>query len=147
MAENLYGYTAAEAIGRNVIELLTDFQDYNTASKIISRVVQSESWTGVFPVKNKEGKRFQILATGTPFYDDNDRKLIGLICVSADSQPIQKVFDAPLVVNEAEVNSTFHQLKCTAATKLGLDPKQPLQSAITSQLSNLVSHYLRLILF
>lgn len=146
MAENLYGHTAAEAIGRNVIELLTDFQDYNTASKIISRVVQGESWTGVFPVKNKEGKRFQILATDTPFYDD-DGKLIGLICVSSDSQPIQEVLDAPLVVNQAEVNSAFHQLKCTAASKLGLDPKQPLQSAITSQLSNMVSHCLRLIYF
>uniref|UniRef100_A0A7N0ZSJ8 LOV domain-containing protein n=1 Tax=Kalanchoe fedtschenkoi TaxID=63787 RepID=A0A7N0ZSJ8_KALFE len=137
-AENLYGYTAAEAIGQNAIELLTDCQDYGTASKIIERVVSGESWTGIFPVKNKAGKRFQILATDTPFYDDNG-ELIGLICVAGDSQSIQQVFDASTVTNQSQGDSKFRRLKCTASSKLGLDLQQPLQAAITSQISNLAS--------
>ncbi|CAM8940570.1 unnamed protein product [Rhodiola kirilowii] len=138
MAENMYGYTAAEAIGQNVIKLLTDCQDYSSASNIIDKVVKGESWTGIFPVKNKAGKRFQILATDTPFNDD-DGELTGLICVASDSQSIQQVFDAPLVANQSEGDSTFRRLNSVTTSKLGLDPQQPLQAAITSQISNLAS--------
>lgn len=136
MAEKLYGYTAEEVIGKNVIELLTDFQDFRAASKIISRVVNGESWTGVFHVKNKGGRRFQILATDTPFYDD-DRKLIGLICISSDSEAVKEALNAA----QGEEDSVFQVLKITAASKLGLDAKQPLQSETTPQLSNLASKF------
>ncbi|KAL0376351.1 UNVERIFIED_CONTAM: Phytochrome B [Sesamum calycinum] len=50
-AENLYGYSAAEALGQDAIELLIDSQDFAVASNIVDRVTTGENWTGQFPVK------------------------------------------------------------------------------------------------
>ena len=54
-AEKLYGYSAAEALGNDLIELLTDVRDHDAANNIVHRVIRGESWTGQFPVKNKQG--------------------------------------------------------------------------------------------
>lgn len=134
-AENLYGYSAAEALGRDAIELLVDPRDSSVANNIVQRVTMGESWTGQFPVKNKMGDRFSAVATNTPFYDD-DGTLIGIICVSSDSRPFRE-----MVVPQADAkqpDSAF-QPRNAVTSKLGLDPEQPLQAAIASKITNLVS--------
>ncbi|KAL2464245.1 PAS domain-containing protein tyrosine kinase family protein [Forsythia ovata] len=137
-AENLYGYSAAEALGMGVIELLTDAQDFGVASNIIRRVMTGESWTGQFPVKNKRGDRFLVISTNTPFYDD-DGSLVGLVCVSSDARPFlepQAVISEP---KPLETESRFSRHRSFASAKLGLDPQQPLQAAISSKISNFAS--------
>ncbi|KAL5989377.1 hypothetical protein ACLOJK_010267 [Asimina triloba] len=89
-AEHLYGYSAAEALGQDAIELLVDAHDFDIASNIINRITMGESWTGQFPVKNKSGDHFFAVATNTPFYDD-DGHLVGVICVSSDSRLFQDI--------------------------------------------------------
>ncbi|PKI48072.1 hypothetical protein CRG98_031516, partial [Punica granatum] len=71
-AENLYGYSAAEALGKDAIELVVDPQDFGVVNMIVNRVMMGERWTGQIPVKNKMGERFSAVATNTPFYDDYD---------------------------------------------------------------------------
>lgn len=137
-AEHLYGYSAAEALGQDPVELLADAQDYAIADNIIELVAMGQSWTGQFPVKNKKGERFVIVATDTPFYDD-DGTLVGIICVSADSRPFQETKAALSGARQPEANSSFSRRKMLASAKLGLDPQQPLQVAIASKISNLVS--------
>ncbi|XP_027120996.1 uncharacterized protein [Coffea arabica] len=137
-AENLYGYSAAEALGQDPVELLADAQDYAIASNIIDLVAMGQSWTGQFPVKNKKGDRFVIVATDTPFYDD-DGTLVGIICVSTDSRPFQETKAALSGARQPEANSSFSRPKMLASAKLGLDPQQPLQVAIASKISNLAS--------
>lgn len=62
-AEQLYGYSAAEALGRNLLELIADPKDHAVAKIILYRVAKGENWTGQFPVRNKLGDRFLIVAT------------------------------------------------------------------------------------
>ncbi|KAL8552953.1 hypothetical protein ACS0TY_001572 [Phlomoides rotata] len=50
-ADNLYGYSAAEALGKDVIELLADPEDSDAISNIVHRVSRGESWTGRFQLK------------------------------------------------------------------------------------------------
>ena len=109
------------------------------AKDIIHRVTMGESWTGQIPVKNKMGQSFIAVATNTPFYDDDDN-LVGIICVSSDSRPFQEASVASLSsLRPSEADSSFSRAKSTVTTKLGLDSQQPLQAAIASKISNLVS--------
>lgn len=138
-AEKLYGYSVQEALGQQAIELLSDVQDYSVARSIVDRVSMGESWTGQFPVKNKNGERFLAVATNTPFYDD-DGTLIGIICVSSDSRPFQEVRVPMFSERQSETNISYSNLRSSSAmAKLGLDPQQPIQAAIASKISNLVS--------
>ncbi|KAK8498955.1 hypothetical protein V6N12_046211 [Hibiscus sabdariffa] len=134
-AEKLYGYSAAEALGQDAVELLVDPKDFSMANNIVHCVMMGESWTGQFPVRNKMGERFSALATNTPFYDD-DGSLVGIICVSYDSRPFQVAFSAE---RHPEGDSIISQSKNAVSAKLGLDPQQPLQVAIASKITNLAS--------
>ncbi|MCD7464220.1 hypothetical protein HAX54_052311 [Datura stramonium] len=136
-AEKLYGYSAAEALGRDLIELLTDARDHDAANNIVHRVIRGESWTGQFPVKNKQGDRFLVVATDTPFYDD-DGTLLGVICISSDMRPLQETGLLSMGVKQLEADTRF-RARTLASSKLGLDPQQPLQAAIASKISNLAS--------
>lgn len=137
-AEDLYGYSAAEALGKDVLELLVDPQDFVVGMDIIRRVQMGENWTGQFPVKDKMGRRFLIIATDTPFYDD-DGSFIGIICVSSDPRPFQEFKGSLLEAKELETGQSFNRSRSSVATKLGLDPEQPLQTAIASKLTNLAT--------
>ncbi|XP_059289420.1 uncharacterized protein LOC132042927 isoform X1 [Lycium ferocissimum] len=136
-AEKLYGYSAAEALGRDLIELLTDTRDHDAANNIVYRVLRGESWTGQFPVKNKQGEKFVVVATNTPFYDDNGT-LLGVICISSDMRPFQETGLESMGVKQLEADTRF-RARTLASSKLGLDPQQPLQVAIANKISNLAS--------
>ncbi|THG18244.1 hypothetical protein TEA_017188 [Camellia sinensis var. sinensis] len=137
-AELLYGYSSAEALGQDAVGLLADNRDHDIANNIVHRVVTGESWTGQFPVRNKRGDRFLIIATNTPFYDD-DGILVGGICVSSDSRPFEDMRTALSFTKHSEADAIFSQPRSIASVKLGLDPQQPLQVAIKSKISNLAS--------
>ncbi|KAL3321468.1 hypothetical protein AABB24_039210 [Solanum stoloniferum] len=136
-AEILYGYSAAEALGNDLIELLTDARDHDAANNIVQRVIRGESWTGQFPIKNKQGEKFLVVATDTPFYDD-DGTLLGVICISSDMRPFQESGLMSMGVKQLEADTRFRARTLTSS-KLGLDPQQPLQTAIASKISNFAS--------
>ncbi|KAI3876549.1 hypothetical protein MKW98_015932 [Papaver atlanticum] len=83
-AEKLYGYSASESLGRNLLELLTDVENYDEALEVIQKNTMGQSWTGTFPVKNKQGEQFVVIATNSPFYDDTG-DWVGILCASVDS--------------------------------------------------------------
>jgi hypothetical protein len=83
------------------------------------------------------GDRFVVVATNTPFYDD-DGSLIGVICVSSDSRPfLENIVPFSVGKNEAK-DSGVNFPRIGITNKLGLDPQQPLQNALASKISNLV---------
>lgn len=137
-AERLYGFSAAEVLGKDAVELLVDPQDFALAHNIMQSVFHGENWTGQFPVKNKMGERFTIVATNTPFCDD-DGSVVGVICVSSDARPFLSARVAPSGHRASEGDSGFSRSRSAVASKLGLDTQQPLQTAIASKISNLVS--------
>ncbi|KAM0045693.1 putative protein kinase TKL-CTR1-DRK-2 family [Helianthus debilis subsp. tardiflorus] len=127
-AEELYGYTAAEALGRSPNELFVEPDAYHLADAIIQRTIKGEGWSGQFPIRNKRGEKFVIIATNTPFRDENGT-LVGVICVSCDTRPYR----------EMKPVGNISAPRRIASAKLGLDPQQPLQSAIASKISSLAS--------
>ncbi|BBG93066.1 PAS domain-containing protein tyrosine kinase family protein [Prunus dulcis] len=137
-AENLYGFSAAEALGKSPIELLVEPQDVAVANNIVHRVTNGESWTGQFPVKNKFGERFTAIVTNTPFYDDDDT-FIGIISVSSDIRPFQETRIPLSGAKHPESDSSYSRSRASVTAKLGLDAQQPLQNAIASKLTNLAS--------
>lgn len=141
-AHQLYGYSATEAHGQNVVDLLVDAEDRVLGHSILNHTLNMrESWTGKFPTKTKRGEKLEVIATNSPFYDDNGN-LIGVICVSNDSRPFEDTSSALIAAQKVEADSSIISLpRRIASAKLGLDPQQPLQVAIASKISDLVSMY------
>ncbi|XP_019257477.1 PREDICTED: uncharacterized protein LOC109235722 isoform X1 [Nicotiana attenuata] len=137
-AERLFGYSAEEALGQDTIELLADAQHYGDAAYIIDLAVKmGESWTGQFPVKNKQGDGFLIIVTTSPFYDD-EGTFVGVISVASNARDFQETGFASMEVRQLEPDARF-RARTLASSKLGLDPQQPLQVTIASKISNLAS--------
>ena len=82
-AEKLYGWTAVEAVGRDVNELKTSAFLRDHAHEIEQKAAAGESWTGEFLVQGKHGKAFPALLTTSPILDEQGR-LLGIVRVSID---------------------------------------------------------------
>ncbi|KAI3987526.1 hypothetical protein MKX01_003212, partial [Papaver californicum] len=96
MAEYLYGYSASEMLGRSPFGRIIEECDFGIAKMIVRRNNFGQCWTGQFPVRNKQGRRFQVIATHTPLYDDYGT-LVGILCLTCESQPFLEItsFSAP----------------------------------------------------
>ena len=128
--------------------LLMDPSDFGLANDVFNHVKRGESWRGQLPVKNKRGDRFYAVTTNTPFYDDDDGSLVGVICVSCDSRPFLETRIPLSGVENAEPDSGLNgRRRSSISDKLGLDSKQPLQAALASKISNLVSLVLFVFVF
>ncbi|KAK8585889.1 hypothetical protein V6N13_050859 [Hibiscus sabdariffa] len=138
-SEILHGYSAAEVLGENILKLMVSSRDLGVAYTIIRRVSIGESWTGIFPVRQKSGAMESVVATITPFYDDNG-SLIGITSVSSDSRPFRERKFSFSAARQPEADSSvFSRSKNAVSVKLGLEPQEPLQTSIASKISNLVS--------
>ncbi|KAL4273243.1 hypothetical protein GQ457_13G023660 [Hibiscus cannabinus] len=138
-SEILLGYSAAEALGKNILKLIVAPRDVAVLCNIIHRVSVGESWTELFPIKHKSGEMNSAVATVTPFYDDHG-SVIGITSVSCDSRPFRETVFSFSAERQPEADSSvFSRSKNTVSVKLGIDPQQPLQTAIASKISNLVS--------
>ncbi|KAI3950989.1 hypothetical protein MKW98_026443 [Papaver atlanticum] len=126
-AENLYGYSASEALGQDVLDLIVVREAREDAMHLLRKNVSAENWTGTFQVKNKQGERIFVHITITPLYDDNGT-IVGIICVSADAQDFLRT--PP--VSSSKVSSTFSHLTSKSDH---IDPQQPLQVVVTSGLT------------
>ena len=82
-AENLYGWTAEESVGKMIDELTPSpfYRDHGAA--IAGRGAAGESWTGEFLVQGKLGKAFPALLTSSPVLDERGR-VLGFVGVSID---------------------------------------------------------------
>ncbi|XP_004295074.1 PREDICTED: uncharacterized protein LOC101305737 [Fragaria vesca subsp. vesca] len=138
-AGDIFGYSLAEALGQNVVELVADPQAFAVGHSIAQRLTMGESWTGQFPVRSKMGESFSIFTTNTPFCDDDDGNFIGVISVSSKVHPFQENRVHLLGVDELpEPDSIFGPCN-TVATQLGFDPQQPLQNTTASTLTTLAA--------
>ncbi|KAI3946351.1 hypothetical protein MKW98_010475 [Papaver atlanticum] len=127
-AEGLYGYSASEAIGRNSLHLIVD------------ETFMGESWTGVFPVINKQGRRFRVIVTNSPFYYDCGT-LVGFLCVTCDSHPFHETQTTFTSTRNLSKEAACRQpSKSCAPATTGLNSQQkPLQVTIPSKLLNMTS--------
>ena len=82
-AEDLYGWTAEEAIGKPIQELTPSPFMRDHGPDIVERTSAGGSWTGEFLIRGKDGKAFPALLTSSPVLDEKG-KILGVVGVSID---------------------------------------------------------------
>ncbi len=82
-AKEMYGWSAEEAIGENIINITPTLQSNQQAIDIMKKLVAGNSWSGEFYVKRKDGSSFPAFVTDTPILDSNGT-LNGVIGISSD---------------------------------------------------------------
>ena len=82
-AEDLYGWTAEEAVGKRIQELTPAPFLREHGSDIVERTAAGGSWTGEFLIQGKSAKAFPALVTSSPIRDEKG-KILGLVGVSID---------------------------------------------------------------
>ncbi|KAI3859186.1 hypothetical protein MKW92_025105 [Papaver armeniacum] len=139
MAELLFGHSASEALGQDVCKLLAHSQDVDAANEIVKRVLSGEDWTGQFPVRNKAGEPFCIIATSSALYDDNGR-LVGIISITGNADSfIDVFFPSSGKISFKGCSSTRWLRSCSPTVKPGVNSQPPVQDMIASKISKLAS--------
>jgi PAS domain S-box-containing protein len=83
-AESIYGWSATEAIGENIINLTPALQSNEQAIEIMKQLSAGKVWAGEFHVKRKNGSTFPAYVTDTPITDSKGN-LTGIIGISIDN--------------------------------------------------------------
>ena len=71
-AEQLYGWPAAEALGRDITEVTVPELSRQAAAEIMTALREGRSWSGGFPVRNRSGEVLHALVTDSGVYRDGD---------------------------------------------------------------------------
>jgi PAS domain S-box-containing protein len=82
-AEELYGWSATEALGRLLLELTLTEEQGRLAAEVVERLERGESWSGEFQVRHRDGTVFPVFATGSPI-QGRDGEYAGFIGISSD---------------------------------------------------------------
>ena len=82
-AEGLYGWTAEEAVGRNILELTPAEAVVSDAEDALARLRRGEPWSGEITLRRRDGSTFCAYVSDAPVYDDADR-LIAIVGISYD---------------------------------------------------------------
>lgn len=82
-AEQLYGWTQDEAVGRHIIDLTPAARAEGDAGDVFGQVLAGESWVGEFPVRRKDGTTFLARVQLQPVLDD-EGAVIGVVGLSED---------------------------------------------------------------
>ncbi|QNN54140.1 PAS domain S-box protein [Nocardioides mesophilus] len=105
-AEDLYGWTAEEAVGRNIAELSVPDVAQEIAEDIMAALRNGVAWSGGFPCRRKDGSMFPALVTDAGIHRDGE--LVGIIGVSTNLgtavRPlVERSTDAALVLRSDAV--------------------------------------------
>lgn len=83
-AEALYGWPAAEVLGKHIVDVLSAPTAQALAEEIISYVAAGQRWAGEFLIQRRDGTIMPVYVTNIPLYDDAGA-LSGIINISVDS--------------------------------------------------------------
>lgn len=116
-AEQLYGWTAEEALGRDIYTLIVPQIAQDAAEDIMAALRDGVAWSGGFPVSRKDGSIFPALVTDAGIYREGE--LVGVVGVSTNLgtalRPLlERSTDAALVLRSDAVvtyaSPAVHQL-------------------------------------
>jgi PAS domain S-box-containing protein len=82
-AEEMYGWTEQEAMGRRLREMVVPKSLRGRAEDIAAQLREGRNWTGQFVVRHRDGTTFPVEGTDTPVFGE-DGDLIGVIGVLRD---------------------------------------------------------------
>ncbi len=107
-AEELYGWTAEEALGAHISTLTVPDMSQELAAEILESLRNGITWSGGFAVRRKDGSIFTALVTDSGVYQDGE--LVGIVGVStnlgAAIRPLlERSTDAALILRSDAVIS------------------------------------------
>ena len=107
-AEQLYGWPAAEAVGRDITEVTVPEVSQQAAAEIMDALREGRPWSGGFPVRRRGGEVLHALVTDSGVYRDGE--LIGIVGASlnlgdAVRHLMERSSDAAVLVDEHHVIS------------------------------------------
>jgi PAS domain S-box-containing protein len=82
-AEELYGWTRQEAVGRHITELTVPESARREAEEAMAALQRGSAWQGPFEVRRRDGTTFTAYVKDSPILDD-DGRLIGIVGVSIE---------------------------------------------------------------
>ena len=82
-AEELYGWSSEEALGRRLRDLTVSEEPLDQAEVVASQLRAGRTWSGETLLRRKDGSYVSVLGTATPFFDDRGHPA-GMIGVSTD---------------------------------------------------------------
>jgi PAS domain S-box-containing protein len=88
-AEELYGWSREEALGRNIMDLIIGPEQVEVAQEIMERLWDGETWEGEFVVRRKDGSAFPAHVTDSLIYDAQGHA-VGVVGVSTDTTERKK---------------------------------------------------------
>lgn len=83
-AESLYGWTAAEALGANILDVTPSPNLREHAAQILATLKAGQSWSGEFEVRRRDGSFFPAMINDSPIINARG-ELIGIVRVSTDN--------------------------------------------------------------
>ena len=92
-AEELYGWSAQEVLGRNIMGITVSAETEEQAKQHMAAVLAGESWAGEFQVRCKSGSYVTAFVTLSLLTDENGVS-IGLVGVSQDLTPRKQAEEA-----------------------------------------------------
>ena len=80
-AESLFGWTAEDAMGRNVLEVTPSAYSAEDADGIMRTLKAGDPWSGEFMLQTRQGKRFTAQVTDIPVHSKTG-DLLGIVGIS-----------------------------------------------------------------
>jgi PAS domain S-box-containing protein len=107
-AEQLYGWPAVDAVGRDIAEVTVPEVSQQAAADIMAALRAGRPWSGGFPVRRRTGEVLHALVTDSGVYRDG--QLIGIVGTShnlgdAVRHLMERSSDAAVLVNAHHVVS------------------------------------------
>ncbi len=89
-AQQLYGWTESEVLGRNAVDVLVPVEARDDANTIRQLLAAGESWQGDFTVRGRDGEPVRISVVDAPILDDAGR-VIGMVGASEDVTDVRRL--------------------------------------------------------
>ena len=109
-AEKIYGWSAAESMGKNIVDLTPTDQTKEAAIEIMKELQKGNFWSGEFLVNRKDGSSFPAYVTDSPIYDQQGR-LSGIIGVSVDISERKKSEETLKLMEREILNQKIQEQK------------------------------------
>ncbi len=122
-AEQLYGWSAEEAIGRTTIEIIASEESRQYATEIMACLQRGESWSGEYLSRRRDGTTFPADITCTPIHNAQGEltHIIGISVNITEQQQAQK----EIARSEARLKAILNN---TQQSFILIDPSYTIQA-------------------